>query len=272
MQNLKSYFLTFMNHTLITLSLKPISFLLFGTLTGISFNALNGGMLFLLLFFLLTTTTIESILSTHERKQSPLPIKALFFFSSLAIATLVFVLWSSNWIVAAILSLYLIYSILQFYPFSMTNSFYSTLLQPFFKVVILSTVAFFVHANFIPADLLNQLKPILFFHLFMIIYNQSQDLKYLQSKQLANVLTTYQKIIIKFSNPLILVCFSLAYLFGFITLLSNESATWSSILFLLSLLFILPLLYKNGVAIKSENYLSNYLFFFSLFYSILFLS
>ena len=272
MQTLKSYFLTFMNHTLITLSLKPISFLLFGTLTGITFNALNGGMLFLLFFFLLTTTTIESILSTHERKQSPLPIKALFFFSSLAIATLGFVLWASNWIVAAILLLYLVYSILQFYPFSMTNSFYSTLLQPFFKVVILSTVAFFVQANFVPADLLNQLKPILFFYLFMIIYNQSQDLKYMQSKQLSNVLTTYQKIIIKFSNPLILLTFSLAYLFGFVTLLSNESATWSSILFLLSILFILPLLYKNGTAKKSENYLSNYLFFFSLFYSILFLS
>ncbi|CZQ87910.1 Hypothetical protein Tpal_959 [Trichococcus palustris] len=272
MQNLKSYFLTFMNHPLITLSMKPISFLLFGTLTGITFNALNGGMLFLLLFFLLATTTMESILSMHERKQSPLPVKALFFFLLLAIVTLVFVLRASNWIVAAILLLYLVYSILQYCPFSMTNTFYSTLLQPFFKVVILSTVAFFVQANFIPADLLSQLKPILFFYLFMIFYNQSQDLRYLQSRQLSNVLTTYQQIIIKFSNPLILICFSLAYLFGFVTLLSIKSAAWPSILFLLSILFILPLLYKNGTVKKSENYLSNYLFFFSLFYSLLFVS
>jgi len=272
MHNFKLSFLTFMSHTLATLSLKPIRYLLFGMLTGIAYNAINVGVLFLLLFFLFTTTAIETILSTNERNKTKPPIKALLFFSLLSILILFFLAFVSNWIVSAILSLYLFYSILHYYPVSMTNSFYSTLLQPFFKVIILSVVSFFIQANFIPLDILKQLSPILFFYLFMIFYMQYNDLKFIQSQQLIDVLTTYQKIIIKFAKLLIPTSFLLAYLFSIFILISIGSAIWSTILFLLTILLSWPLLSINNNLIKYENYLSNYCFLFCLFYSLLFVN
>ena len=162
-----------------------------------TFNGPNFLLLFMLYLFLMFTHALERLLSKSEQSGSKLPYKMILFFGILSIGTLTIIFSLSNLILVAILLLYFVYSILQFYPYSMSNTFYEILLRPFFKILILSSVSFFSQANFIPLQLQYELLPLALFHIFGLIQIQVKN-----TAGSDRPMTYYQQLLMKHSKSL----------------------------------------------------------------------
>lgn len=267
MLTIKKQFLHLMNHTLLALLTAPLSLLIFGAWRGMTFNGPNYLLLFMLYLFLLFTHALERLLSKSEQSGAKVPYKMILFFGILSIGTLTIISSLSNLILAAILLLYFIYSILQFYPYSMTNTFYEILLRPFFKILILSSIAFFSQANFIPLQLQYELLPLTLFHIFGLIQIQVKN-----TTGSNRPMTYYQQLLTKHSKSLKMTSFLLAYATAIFHILNLSSSLVAIILFCLSALLVFPLFKRRFQAtLRIEQYLTNYSFLFTLGYSLLFL-
>ena len=255
-----------MNNTLLAMLTAPLTLLLFGACRGMTFNGPNYLLLFILYLFLLFTHALERILSKSEQPDAKLPYKIILVLGILSIGSLTILFYLSNLILTAILALYLIYSILQFYPYSMTDTFYEILLRPFFKIFILSSVSFFSQANFIPLQLQYELLPLILFHIFCLIQVQ------IKSTSVSHrPMTHYQKLLMAHSKFLKTTSFLLVYLTAFLQIINLNSSLWSIILFGLSTLLVLPLLKKRFQRdFRIDQYLTNYGFILTLVYSLLF--
>ena len=179
------------------------------------------------------------------------PYKMILFFGILSIGTLTIIFSLSNLILTAILLLYFVYSILQFYPYSMTNTFYEILLRPFFKILILSSIAFFSQANFIPLQLQYELLPLILFHIFGLIQIQVKN-----TAGSDRPMTYYQQLLMKHSKSLKMTSFLLAYATANFQILNLSSSLWAIILFGLSALLVFPLFKRRFQAtLRIEQYL-----------------
>lgn len=267
MLTIKKHFMHLMNNTLLAMLTAPLTLLLFGAWRGLAFNGPNYLLLFMLYLFLLFTHALERLFTKSEQSYAKLPHKTIVVFGILSIGSLSIIFSLSNLILAAILVLYLAYSILQFYPYSMTNTFYEILLRPFFKILILSSVSFFSQANFIPLQLQYELLPLILFHIFGLIQIQVKN-----SVGSARSITYYQQLLMKHSKSLKLTSFLLVYATAIFQIFNLNSSLWAIILFGLSALLVFPLFKRRFQgAIKMEQYLANYSFLFTLSYSLLFL-
>ncbi|WP_319471548.1 hypothetical protein [uncultured Trichococcus sp.] len=267
MLTIKKQFMHLMNNTFLAMLTAPLTLLLFGAWRGLAFNGPNYLLLFMLYLFLLFTHALERLFTKSEQSYAKLPYKAIVIFGILSIGLLSIIFSLSNLILAAILMLYLVYSILQFYPYSMTNTFYEILLRPFFKILILSSVSFFSQANFIPLQLQYEVLPLILFHIFNLIQAQVKN-----TSNSDRTMTYYQQLLLKHSKNLKMTTFLLAYATGIFQILKLNSSLWANILFGFSILLVLPLIKKRFQgALKMEQYLTNYSFLFTLAYSLLFL-
>jgi hypothetical protein len=267
MLTIKKQFLHLMNHTLLAMLTAPLTLLLFGAWRGMTFNGPNYLLLFMLYLFLMFTHALERLLSKSEQSGAKVPYKMILFFGILSIGTLTIISSLSNLILAAILLLYFVYSILQFYPYSMTNTFYEILLRPFFKILILSSIAFFSQANFIPLQLQYELLPLILFHIFGLIQIQVKN-----TAGSDRPMTYYQQLLMKHSKSLKMTSFLLAYATANFQILNLSSSLWTIILFGLSALLVFPLFKRRFQGtLRIEQYLANYSFLFTLGYSLLFL-
>jgi len=257
-----------MNHILLAMLTAPLSLLLFGAWRGITFNGPNYELLLWLYLFLLFTLALERLLSKSDQAGTKLPYKPVLLFGIFSIALLGILFFASNPILFAILLLYFIYTILQYRPYSMANTFYEILLRPFFKIFILSALSFFSQANFIPLQLQYEVVPLILFHIFVIILIQIRN-----TEKNSQSLTSYQHLLRRHGKILKLFSFLLAYATGIFQTLNLNSPVWALILFLLSALLALPVFKKKFQHdLRLEQYLSNYSFLFTLAYSLLFLN
>lgn len=267
MLTIKKQFMYLMNHTFLAMLTAPLTLLLFGAWRGMTFNGPNYLLLFMLYLFLMFTHALERLRSKSEQSGAKLPYKMILFFGILSIGSLTIISSLSNLILAAILLLYFVYSILQFYPYSMTNTFYEILLRPFFKILILSSIAFFSQANFIPLQLQYELLPLILFHIFGLIEIQVKN-----TAGSDRPMTYYQQLLMKHSKSLKMTSFLLAYATANFQILNLSSSLWTIILFGLSALLVFPLFKRSFQAtLRIEQYLANYGFLFTLGYSLLFL-
>ncbi|SFE21844.1 hypothetical protein [Trichococcus pasteurii] len=267
MLTIKKQFIHLMNHTLLALLTAPLTLLLFGAWRGMTFNGPNYLLLFMLYLFLMFTHALERLLSKREQSDAKLPYKMILVLGILSIGMLTIIFYLSNLILTAILLLYLIYLILQFYPYSMTNTFYEILLRPFFKILILSSVSFFSQANFIPLQLQYEVLPLILFHIFGLIQVQIKNTA--GSNQ---PLTYYQQLLLKHSKFLKMTIFLLSYATGILQILNLNSSLWAISVFVLSILLVFPLFKRKFQSdLRIEQYLTNYGFLFTLSYSFLFL-
>lgn len=267
MLTIKKKFMHLMNHTLLAMLTAPLTLLLFGAWRGMTFNGPNYLLLFMLYLFLLFTHALERLLSKSDQSGTKLPYKMILFFGILAVGTLTIIFSLSNLILAAILLLYFVYSILQFYPYSMSNTFYEMLLRPFFKILILSSVSFFSQANFIPLQLQYELLPLILFHIFGLIQIQVKN-----TVGSDRPMTYYQQLLMKHSKSLKLSSFLFAYATAIFQIFNLSSTLWSISIFGLSILLVFPLFKKRFQGtLRIEQYLANYSFLFTLGYSLLFL-
>lgn len=256
-----------MNHTFLALLTAPLTLIIFGAWRGMTFNGPNYPLLMMLYLFLLFSHALERLLSKREQSGTKLPFAMVLFLGILLIGSLAIIFQLSNLILTAILLLYLIYSILQFYPYSMTNTFYEILLRPFFKILILSSIAFFSQANFIPLQLQYEVLPLILFHIFHLLQVQIKN-----TTGSKHPTTYYQQTIMKHSKTLKFTTFLFAYATGIFQTLNLNSSVWAIILFGLSTLLVLPLLKRKfSGELRIEQYLTNYGFLFTLAYSLLFL-
>jgi hypothetical protein len=266
MLTIKKQFMHLMNHTFLAMLTGPLTLLLFGALRGMSFNGPNYLLLIMLYLFLLFTYALERLLSKNEQAATTLPYKMILILGTLSIGLLTIIFYISNLIFAAILLLYLVYSILQFYPYSMTNTFYEILLRPFFKIFILSSVTFFSQANFIPLQLQYEVLPLILFHIFSLIQVQIKNTA--GSEQSTSY---YQQLLLKNSSFLRMTTFLLAYSTGIFQIVRLQSSLWSILIFGFSVLLVYPLTKKRLQSdLKIDQYLTNYGFLFTLSYSLLF--
>lgn len=267
MLTIKKQFMHLMNHTLLAMLTAPLTLLLFGAWRGLTFNGPNYLLLLMLYLFLMFTHALERLLSKREQSDAKLPYKMILVLGILSIGMLTIIFYLSNIILTAILLLYLTYSILQFYPYSMTNTFYEILLRPFFKVLILSSVSFFSQANFIPLQLQYEVLPLILFHIFGLIQVQIKN-----TASSNRPMTFYQQLLIKHSRSLKMVSFLLAYATGILQIPNFNSPLWTISVFGLSILLVFPL-FKRKLQrdLKIEQYLTNYGFLFTLSYSFLYL-
>jgi hypothetical protein len=267
MLTIKKQFMHLMNHTFLAMLTAPLTLLLFGAWRGMTFNGPNYLLLFMLYLFLMFTHALERLLSKSEQSGAKLPYKMILFFGILSIGTLTIIFSLSNVILVAILLLYFIYLILQFYPYSMTTTFYEILLRPFFKILILSSVSFFSQANFIPLQLQYELLPLILFHIFGLIQIQIKNTTGSDCP-----MTYYQQLLLKHSKYLKMTFFMLAYAAAIFQIFNLSSSLWAISLFGLSTLLVFPLFNRRFQAgLRIEQYLSNYSFLFTLSYSLLFL-
>jgi len=266
MLTIKKQFLYLMNHTFLAMLTAPLTLLLFGAWRGMMFNGPNYLLLSMLYLFLMFTHALERLLSKSEQAGTKLPYTMILFFVILSIGSLTIISSLSNLILAAILLLYFVYSILQFYPYSMANTFYEILLRPFFKILILSSIAFFSQANFIPLQLQYELLPLILFHIFGLVQIQVKNTAGSDSP-----LTYYQKLLMKNSKSLKMTSFLLAYATAYFQILNLNSSLWTIIIFGLSVLLVFPLFKRRFQGtLRIEQYLVNYSFLFTLGYSLLF--
>lgn len=267
MLTIKKQFLHLMTHTFLAMLTAPLTLLLFGAWRGMTFNGPNFLLLFMLYLFLMFTHALERLLSKSEQSGSKLPYKMILFFGILSIGTLTIIFSLSNLILVAILLLYFVYSILQFYPCSMSNTFYEILLRPFFKILILSSVSFFSQANFIPLQLQYELLPLALFHIFGLIQIQVKN-----TAGSDRPMTYYQQLLMKHSKSLKMTSFLLAYATAIFQILNLSSSLWAISVFGLSALLVFPLFKRRFQGtLRIEQYLANYSFLFTLGYSLLFL-
>lgn len=267
MLTIKKQFMRLMNHTFLAMLTAPLTLLLFGAWRGMTFNGPNYLLLFMLYLFLMFTHALERLFSKSEQAGTKLPYRMILFFIILSIGSLIIIFSLSNVILAAILLLYIFYSILQFYPYSMTNTFYEILLRPFFKILILSSVSFFSQANFIPLQLQYELLPLILFHIFGLIQIQIKN-----TTGSDQPMTYYQQLLLKHSKSLKMTSFMLAYATAIFQIINLSSSLWAISLFVLSTLLVFPLFKRRFQAtLRIEQYLTNYSFLFTLSYFLLFL-
>lgn len=267
MLKIKKQFMNLMNNTFLALLTAPMTPLLFGAWRGMSFNEPNLLLLFMLYLFLLFNHALERLLAKNEQSGAKVPYAMILILSILSIGLLTSIFYLSNIILAAILLLYLIYSILQFYPYSMTNTFYEILLRPFFKILILSSIAFFSQANFIPLQLQYEVLPLILFHIFHLLQVQIKN-----TAAHNQIKSSYQQLLTKHSKKLKMTIFLLAYATAGLQMFDLNSSLLASSLFGLTLLLVFPLFKKKfQSALKIDQYLTNYGFLFTLAYSLLFL-
>lgn len=266
MLTIKKQFMHLMNNTLLAMLTAPLTLLLFGAWRGIDFNGPNYLLLFMLYLFLMFTHALERLFSKSELSDAKLPYKAIVVFGTLSLGLLAIIFYLSNLILAAILLLYLVYSILQFYPYSMTNTFYEILLRPFFKILILSSVSFFSQAHFIPLQLQYEVLPLILFHIFNLIQIQIKN-----TSNSDRPMTYYQQLLLKHSKNLKMTTFLLAYATGIFQMLKLDSSLWAIIIFGLSTLLVFPLIKRKFQGyLRIEHYLTNYSFLFTFGYSLSF--
>lgn len=266
MLTIKKQLMHLMNHTLLAMLTAPLTLLLFGAWRGMTFNGPNYQLLFMLYLFLMFTHALERLLSKSEQSGPKLPYKMILVLGILSVGMLTLIFYLSNIILTAILVLYLIYSILQFYPYSMKNTFYEILLRPFFKILILSSVSFFSQANFIPLQLQYEVLPLILFQIFGLLQVQIKN-----TVGSSRPVTYYQQLLLRHSIFLRMTAFLLSYATGILQILNLNSSLWTIGVFGLSTLLFFPLIKKKHQGdIRIEQYLTNYGFLFTLSYSFLF--
>ena len=267
MLTIQKQFMNLMHNTFLSMLTAPLTLLLFGAWRGTTFNGPNYLLLFILYLFLLFSHALERLLSKREHSKRKLPYKIILVLGFLSIVMLIIIFYLSNIVLTAVLFLYLIYLILQFYPYSMANTFYEVMLQPFFKVLILSSVSFFSQANFIPLQLQYEVLPMILFHIFCLIQVQIKNTTYSNQPN-----SYYQELLLEHSNFLRMTTFLLPYAAGILQIVNLNSPLWAISLFGLSILMVFPL-FKRTLQndLRIEQYLTNYAFLFTLSYSLLFL-
>lgn len=143
---------------------------------------------------------------TFKREHSKkLPYKMILVLGFLSIVMLTIIFYLSNIVLTAVLFLYLIYLILQFYPYSMANTFYEVMLRPFFKVLILSSVSFFAGKLYSVTASIRSTSMILF-HIFCLIQVQIKNTTYSNQPN-----SYYQELLLEHSNFLRMTTFLLPY-------------------------------------------------------------
>lgn len=267
MLTIKKQFMNLMHNTFLAMLTAPLTLLLFGAWRGMAFNGPNYLLLFILYLFLMFSHALERLLSKRGYSDAKPSYKMILVLGILSIGMLSIIFYLSNIILTAVLSLYLIYLILQFYPYSMANTFYEVMLQPFFKVLILSAVSFFSQANFIPVQLQYEVLPMILFHIFCLIQIQTKNTRSSNQPK-----TYYQQLLLDHSNFLRMTTFLLPYATGILQIVNLNSPLWAISLFGLSTLLAFPLFKRTfQIHFRIEQYLTNYSFLFTLSYSLLFL-
>lgn len=242
-----------LQHPLIKIIVFPFSFISFGLITGITMTSeiqwLNIGLLYLIVTM---AHLIEHFFFIkYSRKQSnAAPAALLYFCEVIMLASAVMFFLQQHLIINILLSMYLIFIHLQWFPYNMTGTFYHYLLNVFFHGFILNVIAFYTQTNGITSPILYAIVPV-------VLFNLGSQLELTRLKQLlakANISVWLKSsVVISFIFALIAIVLGVYYS------IPSSSYYLVQITFILfSLLSILPTLVITNQIEQAQNKINYY--------------
>lgn len=155
----------FMHHPAIKIFVMPLTFILFGTMSGakINFNVLGTIVLYI---FLLVMQFVEQFLFISDVKSGRIKFNNLLGFELILAILLIVLYFLSNLIFVLLLAIYVVSVHLLYAPFRLKGSIYYLVLQLFLKGFVLTIVSSFMQVNLVSPALLLSTLPIIFALLF----------------------------------------------------------------------------------------------------------
>lgn len=220
--------------------LLPLISLVPGTIFALQYNQINYVSFAALYIYIVINQLLENILLRIPAHNFELSKKMLIFLEAITLLFILFFALRYSWMSALILLLYTIIIQLQFlfsyYDLEKTSAIISSLL----KVILLNSLSFYIHLNFIHFRFLGYYFALFFPYLMYELTRTGQDIK----------------------KTLLLFLSSLTYLFSFILF-------WPDIgVFSLSLLISYPFIFAF-IKEADRKYMPTFLILFSTLYTIL---
>lgn len=262
-QTFKHFIEQFLYNPIVLVFLRPLSYLMIGTVYALQYNTFNRSVFFLLYLYLFTNYYIESYLSKHElfaKSTLTLPFILLEVINLVLIITLAV---STNYLVALLTILYSLIMHFQHYLKRIGWSNLTILVVSFFKGGIITYLSFFTQVHFLPLELLKWSIPLVLVSILVEMHTY-----YLQ--------TNVQQPILK-KDLLLKTLFLITLIYLTTIILLASTFGYLLVLFLFTVPFILHLI--NMMHRKKEKklclktlflYQMTYLFVFTLIETISF--
>ncbi|MBG9981260.1 hypothetical protein HZY91_09190 [Facklamia sp. DSM 111018] len=158
--------MSYLQHPITKILAGPFALIAFGLITGFGTSTNRDFLSALFLFIaLICSNIIDHFQYQKYIKKNTKATPAIIYYISFTIMivmTLLFML-GQHWIINLLLSLYILFITMQYYPFHLVGTVYHYLLSTFFHSFVLNAIAYFSQANGITPTILTALIPIIFY-------------------------------------------------------------------------------------------------------------
>lgn len=257
-------FIKLLQHPLLKILLSPLAFIGFGLITGLTMTSQPQWLNIVLLYLIVAMAHLIDhffFLKYSRKRDDATPMVLLYLCEVVMVISAVIFFMQQHMIISLLLTMYLIFIHLQWFPYKMTGTFYHYLLNVFFHSFILNVIAFYTQTNGITPEILIALIPVVLF----VAGNQLETTRLKQLLGKAKIAFWLK------GSTILSVIFSFIAL-GLAVYFCLPSSTFymvQSIFFLITTVSILPTLVVTKQAKQAQNKI-NYYSSISLIFSILY--
>lgn len=258
------HFIKLLQHPLLKILLSPLAYIGFGLITGLTMTSQTQWLNIVLLYLIVAMAHLIDhffFLKYSLKRNDATPVILLYVCEAIMVVSTVTFFLQQHIIISLLLTMYLVFIHLQWFPYQMTGTFYHYLLNVFFHSFILNVIAFYTQTNGITPEILLALIPV-------VIFVAGNQLEITRLKQiLSNTRTAFWlKASTILSVALSFIALGLAFYFS---LPSNSFFTIQIGLFLITSVSILPTVVVTKQVKQAQNKI-NYYSSISLIFSVLY--
>lgn len=159
-------FIKLLQHPLLKILVSPLAFIGFGLITGLTMTSQTQWLNIVLLYLIVAMAHLIDhffFLKYSRKREDATPMVLLYLCEAVMVVSAVIFFMQQHMIISLLMTMYLIFIHLQWFPYKMIGTFYHYLLNVFFHSFILNVIAFYTQTNGITPEILIALVPVVLF-------------------------------------------------------------------------------------------------------------